>query len=353
VSRAATLDDRKRAIGRAPAAGRPRTIAARPRATLTHRTAAGRPLDVALVNNMPDAAFQDTERQFRAMLASTGRPVRLRLHVLASVRRSPPTAALIAQRYRGAAELRSDPPDALIVTGTEPSHPELSSEPYWPELARLLEWATGEVPIVVASCLAAHAALLLFDGIHRERRPAKCCGVFSGAVCRRPEALGPAGALVAGLPDSIPLPHSRLNDTPQPALIDAGWRIVVGDGGSGAGWAVAAREVGGTLFVLCQAHPEYGRLSLLREYRRDVRRWLLEGAAAYPALPSGYLDARGTRALERFAERARAGAESPGELWRAFPFDRAAAGVRRTWGAPSALLYANWVAAAGAAALAA
>ena len=105
--------------------------------------------------------------------------------------------------------------------------------------------------------------------------------------------------LAAGLPDLVPVPHSRVNDVPESALIEAGYRIVIGTGPSEAGWAVAARNHGDGLFVLCQGHPEYGTLSLLREYRRDVRRYLFgRGAVPYPRLPEGYLSAESTATLE-------------------------------------------------------
>ena len=137
---------------------------------------------------------------------------------------------------------------------------------------------------------------------------------------------------------------------PEDALIDAGYRIVVGAGSSGAGWAVAARQQGEGLFVLCQGHPEYGTLSLLREYRRDIRRYLFgRGAVPYPRLPDGYLCPDAVATLEGFAERAKARDADPRELWSEFPFDEVAASVENTWATPSATLYSNWLSLARAA----
>ena len=68
---------------------------------------------------------------------------------------------------------------------------------------------------------------------------------------------------------------------------------------------MAAREQGDALFVLCQGHPEYGTLSLLREYRRDVRRSLFgRGAVPYPRLPDGYLGEEAVETLMKFERRA-------------------------------------------------
>ena len=297
------------------------------------------PLTVALVNNMPDSAFVDTENQFRgAALAGDKTGIELELYTIKEIPRSEKIAAVIDDRYRGLDELWTCPPDALIVTGTEPTQMQLRFEPCWPYMARLLEWATDHVPTTLLSCLASHVSVLLFDGIERVPRRAKCSGVFKGAV------EDPLDPLAAGLADRVPVPHSRLNEVPEATLIDAGYRIVVGSGSSGAGWSVAAREQGGGLFVLCQGHPEYGTLSLLREYRRDVRRCLFgRGAVPYPRLPDGYLGEEAVGKLMEFERRAHARDVDPRELWPIFPFDEVAATVENTWAEASATLYGNWL----------
>ena len=299
-----------------------------------------RPITVALVNNMPDSAFVDTENQFRkAALGADGAGIEFELYTIKEIARSDTTvAALIDERYRGLDELWTRPPDALMVTGTEPTQVQLQFEPYWPYLARLFEWAADNVPTTLLSCLASHASILLFDGIDRVPRPIKCSGVFEGSV------EDPLDPLASGLPDVVSIPHSRLNDVPEAALVDAGYRILVGTGSSGAGWSVAAREQGDGLFVLCQGHPEYGRLSLLREYRRDVRRCLFgRGAVPYPCLPEGYLGEEAVDRLTEFERRARGGNVDPRKLWATFPFEDVAGTVENSWAPASAMLYANWL----------
>ena len=306
----------------------------------TRHGAEHRPITVGLVNNMPDSAFLDTEDQFRR--ASTAGPdgglVDLQLYTITEIPRSEAVASMIESRYRGLDELWMNPPDALIVTGTEPAQERLSYEPYWPYLARLLEWAATAVPTTLLSCLAAHASTLLFDGIDRVRRPTKCSGVFRGSV------RDPRDPLAIGLPELVPIPHSRVNDVPEAALVKAGYRIVVGSGPAQAGWAVATRNVDNGLFVLCQGHPEYNTLSLLREYRRDVRRCVFgRGAVSYPQLPEGYLGPEAVATLEGFKRRAAATDVDPPDLWATFPFEEVAASVENTWAASSAILYSNWL----------
>ena len=45
-----------------------------------------------------------------------------------------------------------------------------------------------------------------------------------------------------------------------------------------------------SLFVFFQGHPEYDSDTLLREYRRDVGRYLNHEATTYPSIPRGYFD---------------------------------------------------------------
>jgi homoserine O-succinyltransferase len=310
------------------------------------QAAAAREVKVALVNNMPDSAFVGTEEQFRGLVMAERDTVdvELELYTITEIPRGEVVASVIQSRYRSVEELRTRPPDAMIVTGTEPLRRRLRDEPYWPHLARLLEWAAISVPTTMLSCLAAHAFTLLFDGIERVPRKAKCSGVFAGVVPNRRDPLA------CELPNVVWVPHSRFNEVYEADLVKAGYRIVIGSGPSRAGWAVATCQRGQGLFVLCQGHPEYGTLSLLREYRRDVRRSLFgRGEVPYPRVPEGYLTSEATATFESFARSAAAVDRDPSELWERFPYDQVAGRVTNTWADVSATLYRNWLGLAGAA----
>ncbi|MFZ0090843.1 MAG: homoserine O-succinyltransferase, partial [Solirubrobacteraceae bacterium] len=120
------------------------------------------PTTVALVNNMPDSAFVDTESQFRtAAFAADTASIEFELYTIKEIPRSEKIATVIESRYRGLDELWTRPPDALIVTVTEPTQRQMRFEPYWPYNARLLDWATENVRTTLLSCLASHASILL------------------------------------------------------------------------------------------------------------------------------------------------------------------------------------------------
>jgi homoserine O-succinyltransferase len=93
--------------------------------------AADRFLELGLVNNMPDAALESTERQFVELLreAAPDVPIRLRLFFLPDVPRAEAGHRHLRGGYLDIAQLRNGPIDGLIVTGTEPRAPVLSDEP--------------------------------------------------------------------------------------------------------------------------------------------------------------------------------------------------------------------------------
>jgi len=291
---------------------------------------------------MPDSAFAATEDQFRQLAGSSHENrVELELYTFTEIPRTERITALIQARYRSVDALWAHPPEAMIVTGTEPVRPRLCEEPYWPHLARLLEWAADSVPTTMLSCLAAHAFTLLFDDLERTPRESKCSGVFAGAVS--------AGhPLVNGLPELVSIPHSRFNEVAEADLVLAGYEIAISSGPSPVGWSVATCRRGAGDFVLCQGHPEYETLSLLREYRRDVRRSLFsDGKRPYPRVPEGYLPAEAEAMLEAFAQRAPVVDLGPDELWQQFPYDEVARCIRNTWAETAAVLYRNWLDRAG------
>jgi homoserine O-succinyltransferase len=290
-------------------------------------------LEIGFVNNMPDAAFEDTYQQFVGLLGAgtEGFTVNLRGYFLPTVPRGETVQRAAALHYDHVASLYANPPDALIVTGLEPKAVDLATEPFWDELAHLLRWAEATVPSTILSCLASHAATLALDGISRRPLPAKLSGVFAQKV----DGDHPLGA---GLEPVLSFPHSRYNDIPAWVLNDR-YRLVVSSPVSG--WTVATRRSDRRLFVLLQGHPEYGPLTLLKEYRRDVRRFFEGVQATHPAIPVDYLDPAGIELLESYRDRCQGQAGSSLEE---FPYEEAAKHVLFGWEDSSQRLFANWLA---------
>ncbi len=242
-------------------------------------------------------------------------------------------AARIAAEYAPVETLLGDAPDLLIVTGSNPVEERIEDEPYWTDLSDLLTWGTEHVQSMLLSCLSAHAALTVFDGIERERLPAKCTGVF-------PQEVDPAHPLAAGLGSQIVLPHSRTSTASETHIRDAGYDVAVRS--DAVGWAVATRQVGVADVVLVQGHPEYDPSSLLREYHRDVRRYAQHERDELPILPLHCVGPEDWAELQCLHETIIGGKRDP-DIVAAYPFDEVGRRAPWSWHAVAQRLYANWV----------
>ncbi len=293
-------------------------------------------IHIALVNNMPDPAFLDTERQYRglaeAAAAQAGLRVSFSLFCLDDVARPEHARRRMAGRYGTGEDLRRSAADAVIVTGAEPRAPTLAHEPYWRALTRALDWADANTSSIMLSCLAAHAAILHFDGVERRRLPRKCSGVFD--VERDVEHV-----LTSGMTSRWRAVHSRRNDAAEADLRAGGYTVLGRTNQAGAHLFVKQR---GSLLVCFQGHPEYGTDTLMMEYRRDVGRFLRGEQDCYPDLPHDYFDAASERRLSAF--QAAAELRRSIETIAAFPQDLAVQSPASTWWPAALCVFGNWLA---------
>ena len=293
-------------------------------------------LDIGLLNMMPDRALAATERQFLQLLDShEQRCCAVHLFAIDGIPRSDEGIEHLRRYYRDRAEIGDTKLDALIITGANVTQPDLTGEPFWDGLAEVLQQADLRQLPVICSCLAAHASALIFHGIARRHLPHKQWGIFDHAVC------APDHPLVANLPARFEMPHSRFNEIPEGDLRAHGVQILVT--GPQAGVQMATEPDGRRLYF--QGHPEYEAISLLKEYKREVLRYLTEKRKDYPPLPNNTFSAPATDLAEAFRERAlpQGGDAS---LIEEFPEESLASEMRQPWKDVSRQLFYNWLDAA-------
>jgi homoserine O-succinyltransferase/O-acetyltransferase len=292
-------------------------------------------LTVGLINNMPDSALVGTERQFSRVLtnaaAAAGVNVLIRLGSLPDVPRGSSAQQRINESYWPPDDLLTGELDALIVTGSEPRAPVLSDEPYWGAMGRLLSWAESSLVTSVWSCLAAHMAVQTLDGIKRRRAPRKISGVYDFHVRHPGESVSPDASRVR-------TPHSRWNGLSEDELIASGYRVITS---SDSGEVDTFIRQDKSLLVFCQGHPEYLKDTLLREYRRDVNRYLNHERSEIPRPPAGYLSAAGQVIAAEF-ERCVLASQTRDDL-REFPFNQLLNELCSDWFEDAATLYRKWL----------
>jgi homoserine O-succinyltransferase len=289
---------------------------------------------LALINNMPDPALEDTELQFFQLLdtASGDIPVLVKLYSLAGVPRTDRGQRHLNSFYFNFDDLWNSRFDGVIVTGTEPVQPNLHDEPYWTVLTQVLDWAAENTSSTVLSCLAAHASVLHSDGVKRHKLPDKRFGVFdSNKVSDH--------LLTNRLAGRIRFPHSRWNEVQADELTVSGYKILTESAGAGVDVFVKTKKR--SLFVHFQGHPEYSAQTLLKEYRRDIKRFLRRERETYPTMPAGYFDQSATLLLNDFRESVileqQKGAVS------SFPQASVVQGLQNSWQSSATCVYSKWL----------
>jgi homoserine O-succinyltransferase/O-acetyltransferase len=289
---------------------------------------------IAFVNNMPDSALEDTEIQFFELLdaAAGGIPVRLKLHSLSGVLRGERGQQHLSCFYFGTDDLLNDRFDGVIMTGTEPRQPDLRNEPYWPALGNVLDWAESNTSSTILSCLAAHAGVLHSDGIPRHPLGDKQFGVFDFAKTGKHQ-------LMAGTGERVLFPHSRWNEVRAESLTASGYQVLTQSAEGGVDCFVKMKKQ--SLFVHFQGHPEYEAQTLLKEYRRDIKRFLREEREKYPSMPKGYFDTATTKLLTDFRDAALPDRRE--ERMESFPESAVVGGLQNSWRLSAKAIYKNWL----------
>ncbi len=298
-----------------------------------------RELHVGFLNMMPDAAFQVTERQYFRLIGSCNQIAQFYVHpfTVPGLARDASTATYIERYYSSFSEIRREGLDALIITGANVTEPDLSREAFWGPLQEVVEWAGEFVTSVMCSCLASHAIVDMLYGIKRRGLPDKRWGVYQHTHRDRSSE----HPLLRDVNTRFDIPHSRWNTMDLEALESAGLRILVV---SRENDVHLATSPDGLRFIFSQGHPEYDLNSLLKEYKREVFRFLFGERDTYPPFPQNYFDEvceETARQVEEVFRKARAsGIHLPEREFRERELE---ARLDNTWGDSGKAVFNNWL----------
>lgn len=130
-----------------------------------------------------------------------------------------------------------------------------------------------------------------------------------------------------------------MNELPKDALLDHGYGIVAEAPGGNVD--IFTKRFAAP-FTFLQGHPEYNSNSLMKEYRRDVGRFLNGLRNDYPEVPENYFDNDTVIRMENFrtlAERSR----DP-SLMESFPAVALRAGLEQRLALSAAAVFKSWIA---------
>lgn len=294
-----------------------------------------RELHIGFLNMMPDAALEATERQFIRLVGGCNRIAQFFVYPfsLEGLPRSTETLEYIDRYYSRFDEIRESGLDALIITGANVANPTLEQEPFWDPLMEVVDWARQNVASTLYSCLATHAVLKSFYDIERKPMPEKRWGVYSHRVAV------PRHPLLREINTRFDVPHSRYNDISRAQFEDAGLTVLAESEEGGVHMAVSPDQFRAIFF---QGHPEYDTASLLKEYKREVFRFLNGERHQPPLFPQNYFSEAAARGAERYIKEAELALREDRPL-PDFLEDRIEPQLDNTWGDTAKAIINNWL----------
>jgi homoserine O-succinyltransferase len=222
-----------------------------------------RPLQIAILNLMP--IKEDTEVQLLRSLSNT--PLQVDVTFLTTgtyIGTHTPTSHL-DQFYLTFEDVKKRKFDGLIITGAPVELMDFEAVTYWEELTRIMNWSITNVTSTLHICWGAQAGLYYHYGIQKKILEKKLFGVYKHRVLQRKTPL------VRGFDDVFYAPHSRYTTVEREDILQHKELTILAESDE-AGVFIVMAEEGKQLFVM--GHPEYDRISLDKEYKRDISKGL-------------------------------------------------------------------------------
>ena len=222
-----------------------------------------RPIEIGILNLMP--LKEDTELQVLRLLSNTPLQVNVTFVTLSSHESKNTAVSHLNQFYERFTDIKNRKFDGFIITGAPVEKIHFEEVDYWEELKELMDWTNTHVTSTLHICWGAQAALYYHYGIDKYLLDRKLFGVYKHRVLNRKIPL------VRGFDDVFLAPHSRHTDVPVEKIRGHKDLTVLAESEE-AGVFLASAKEGRQIFVM--GHPEYDRMTLDSEYKRDLSKGL-------------------------------------------------------------------------------
>ena len=230
-----------------------------------------RPLEIVILNLMP--LKEDTEVQILRALSNTPLQIDITFLQTATYTSKHTAQSHLNQFYLTFDEIKNKKFDGMIITGAPIEHMEFEEVEYWKELTEIMDWSKTNVTSTFHICWGAQAGLYYHYGVKKVWLPEKISGIYEHNVLNR------RIPLVRGFDDVFVAPHSRHTES-SPEDIRACEDLIVLAQSPKVGDLLVMNKNGSQIFVL--GHLEYDRLTLDKEYKRDMNKGI------NPAIPENY-----------------------------------------------------------------
>lgn len=217
-----------------------------------------RPLKIAILNLMP--LKEDTEVMLMRSLSNTPLQIDITFLTTKSYVGKNTAKSHLDNFYLTFDDVKKKRFDGLIITGAPVEMMEFEEVAYWDELVDIFEWSKTNVTSTMHLCWGAQAGLYYHYGVKKRLLDKKMFGIFYHNVLNRREPL------VRGFDDVFLMPHSRHTGVDEDAIRN-NENLKVLAVSNEAGIALVMSNDGRQIFMM--GHPEYDRVTLDKEYKRD------------------------------------------------------------------------------------
>lgn len=222
-----------------------------------------RPLQIAILNLMP--IKEDTEVQLLRSLSNTPLQVDITFLTTGSYVGTHTPTSHLDQFYFTYEDVKNRKFDGLIITGAPVELMEFEEVTYWDELVKIMEWSKANVTSTLHICWGAQAGLYYHYGIKKKILDKKMFGIFEHRVLKR------RVPFVRGFDDVFYAPHSRYTTVDREDILQCSELSILAESDE-AGVFIVIDQNEKMIFVM--GHPEYDRISLDKEYKRDIAKGL-------------------------------------------------------------------------------
>ena len=222
-----------------------------------------RPLKICILNLMP--LKEDTELQLMRALSNTPLQIDITFLTVKSHVSLNVSANHLNQFYTTWEAVNRKNFDGMIITGAPVENMEFEEVDYWDELTKIFEWTESHVTSTVHICWGAQAGLYYHFGLQKHALDKKLFGIYPQYVMNRKDPL------VRGFDDLFFASHSRHTAVLAEDIHNCQSLKILAESDM-AGVYLCTAGNGKQIFIM--GHPEYDRLTLDKEYRRDLAKGL-------------------------------------------------------------------------------
>ncbi|RLA16863.1 MAG: homoserine O-succinyltransferase, partial [Gammaproteobacteria bacterium] len=145
--------------------------------------------------------------------------------------------------------------------------------------------------------------------------------------------------LIAEINTRFDVPHSRFNEVFQKDLEHHGAKVLVASPEAGVHLAVSAD---GFRIVFFQGHPEYDAISLMKEYKREVSRYINRETDQYPPFPEHYFNTEAQAIFNTYARHVKNALNNKQAIL-PFPDQEIEPFLDNTWRDTAKAVFNNWL----------